>query len=66
MLVVQGKVVVVIGAGGAARALVFGALDKGARVIIVNRSLHRAEKLAEAAGEGASVASMEDLAKGKT
>ena len=32
-----GKRVVVLGAGGAGRALAFGAVEKGAHVIIANR-----------------------------
>ena len=35
--VLTGKTVVVIGAGGAGRALAFGAAHKGAKVIIANR-----------------------------
>ena len=35
--VLKGKTVVVIGAGGAGRALAFGAAHKGAKVIIANR-----------------------------
>ena len=33
----HGKHVVVLGAGGTARALVFGALSKGCKVTIANR-----------------------------
>ena len=33
----EGKHVVVLGAGGTARALVFGALSKGCKVTIANR-----------------------------
>ena len=35
--ILKGRVVVIIGAGGAGRALAFGAAHKGARVIIANR-----------------------------
>jgi 3-dehydroquinate dehydratase/shikimate dehydrogenase len=46
-----GRSVVVLGAGGAARALVFGALARGAsQVTVANRTLSRATALAEAAG----------------
>ncbi len=38
--------VTVIGAGGAARAVVYGLLSSGARVLVLNRTLHRAESLA--------------------
>lgn len=33
-----GKLFVVIGAGGAGKALAYGAKEKGARVVIANRS----------------------------
>ena len=35
--ILKGKHVVVLGAGGTARALVFGALSKGAPVTVANR-----------------------------
>lgn len=35
----------VIGAGGAARAVVYGLLTHGARVLVVNRTMQRAQKL---------------------
>lgn len=35
--VLEGRTVVVVGAGGAGRALAFGAAHKGAKVIIANR-----------------------------
>ena len=37
--VLKGRTVVVIGAGGAGKALAFGAAHKGAKVIIANRSV---------------------------
>ena len=40
----------VLGAGGAARAIVFGLVDRGADVIIANRTVSRAEALAGDAG----------------
>eukprot|EP00898_Chlorokybus_atmophyticus_P005029 jgi/Chlat1/5527/Chrsp369S05341 len=46
----QDKVVVVVGAGGAGRAVAFGAAQKGARVLIANRRAERAEELAQAVG----------------
>jgi 3-dehydroquinate dehydratase/shikimate dehydrogenase len=46
----RGRRVAILGAGGAARALVFGALDRGARVTILNRTHDRAARLAEEAG----------------
>ncbi|KAF3547761.1 hypothetical protein DY000_02003717 [Brassica cretica] len=45
-----GKTVVVIGAGGAGKALAYGAKEKGARVVIANRTYERARELAEAIG----------------
>ena len=59
----EGKTVVVIGAGGAGKALAFGAKFKGANVIIANRSVERAQALADACG-GRAV-SLEDLAEGR-
>jgi 3-dehydroquinate dehydratase/shikimate dehydrogenase len=38
--------IAVVGAGGAARAVVAGLMDAGARVTIYNRTLHRAQALA--------------------
>lgn len=63
----EGRTVVVLGAGGAARGVVFGALDRGARVVVVNRTLERAEAIArEAEPAGAvEVASAESLAAGE-
>ncbi|VVA96184.1 unnamed protein product [Arabis nemorensis] len=46
----SGKTVVVIGAGGAGKALAFGAKEKGAKVVIANRTYERAQELAEAIG----------------
>lgn len=61
----RGRRVVVLGAGGAARALVFGALAAGAHVTIVNRSRQRAESLALAAGGQPAVADMQHLLSGQ-
>ena len=59
----EGKRVVIVGAGGAGRGLAFGAARRcGARVIIANRSFDRAKKLAEAVG-GEAV-TMEEIASG--
>jgi len=49
---VRGMDVVVLGAGGAARAVVFSLLDSGARVTILNRDADRAASLA---GDAASL-----------
>ncbi|HEY1987227.1 MAG TPA: shikimate dehydrogenase [Terracidiphilus sp.] len=45
----KGARVAVLGAGGAARAAVFGLVDKGAEVVIVNRTHEHAVALAKAA-----------------
>ncbi|KAG8370060.1 hypothetical protein BUALT_Bualt14G0078400 [Buddleja alternifolia] len=45
-----GKLFVVIGAGGAGKALAYGAKEKGARVVIANRTYDRARELAELVG----------------
>ncbi len=42
---VSGKHAVIIGAGGAARALVYGLKSRGAKVVVVNRTPQNAEKL---------------------
>lgn len=55
---ISGKQVLVLGAGGAARSVVFRLVREGARVILVNRTRERAEQLAQdvaAAGFGAVV-----------
>lgn len=44
---VEGKDVVVLGAGGAAHAIVYACLRMGARVTVLNRTLERAEELAK-------------------
>jgi len=49
----------VIGAGGAARAIVAGLSDAGAKVKIYNRTIERGEKLA--AGFGCEFAGLDDL-----
>jgi 3-dehydroquinate dehydratase / shikimate dehydrogenase len=46
-LTLKGARVVVLGAGGAARAAVFGLVDQGAEVFIVNRTHEHAVKLAK-------------------
>jgi shikimate dehydrogenase len=47
---IQDKNVVVLGAGGAARAIGFGVLAEGGRVTIINRTPANGEKLATALG----------------
>ena len=45
-----GKHAVVLGAGGAARAVVYGLIERGARVHVLNRTVERAERLAKELG----------------
>ena len=47
---VDGKTIAVIGAGGAARAIVYEATKRGARVVIVNRNHDKAERLGQEYG----------------
>ncbi|XP_011009903.1 PREDICTED: bifunctional 3-dehydroquinate dehydratase/shikimate dehydrogenase, chloroplastic-like isoform X2 [Populus euphratica] len=49
----SGKLFVVIGAGGAGKALAYGAKEKGARVVIANRTYERAKVLADIIGGAA-------------
>ncbi|KAA6459018.1 shikimate dehydrogenase [Acidobacteria bacterium AB60] len=49
----RGAKIAVIGAGGAARAAVFGLVQKGAEVLVVNRTHESALALAKAAGAAA-------------
>ena len=59
---VSGKVAAVVGAGGAARAVVASLLSRADRVYVVNRSLPRAEKLCrELALERGGAASWAEL-----
>lgn len=58
-----GREAVVLGAGGAACAAVYGLLERGARVRVLNRTPERAAALAERLGAHASGA-LDDLAKG--
>ncbi|KAL6225346.1 hypothetical protein ACLB2K_004196 [Fragaria x ananassa] len=45
-----GRLFVIMGAGGAGKALAYGAKQKGARIIIANRKYDRARKLADEVG----------------
>ncbi|KAM7521527.1 hypothetical protein LguiA_011429 [Lonicera macranthoides] len=45
---IAGKLLVLVGAGGAGRAIAFGAKSRGARVVIFNRNFERAKALAQA------------------
>lgn len=59
----RGRTVVVVGAGGAGRALAFGAAARGAKVLIANRNRARAEELA-AGVPGAEAVDLEALQRG--
>ncbi len=50
----------VIGAGGAARAVVYALLKEGARLTVANRSVQRAEKLLDALGGKGTVLGLDD------
>jgi shikimate dehydrogenase len=55
---------VVLGAGGAARAVLFGLIRRGfARIILVNRTTERAEELASAFGRPVTAAQWEDRSR---
>jgi shikimate dehydrogenase len=58
----RGREAVVLGAGGAACAAVFGLLERGARVRVLNRTADRAKALAARLG-AAGGGSLEDLAR---
>lgn len=58
------KEALVLGAGGSARAVVFGLLERGvARVHLVNRSIERAQALAQPFGESVVPLGWDDLAR---
>ncbi|MCK9564509.1 MAG: shikimate dehydrogenase [Methanothrix sp.] len=60
---IGGKSVLMIGAGGAARAIAYTLQQEGAEVSIANRSLKRAEELAALVGaEGFSLSDLQRLA----
>lgn len=62
----DGATVVVLGAGGAGRALAFGSASRGAKVIIVNRNRARAKALAAAVpGGAAEYVGMEEMVAGQ-
>ncbi|MDA1139519.1 MAG: shikimate dehydrogenase [Planctomycetota bacterium] len=56
---IQGKRALIIGAGGAGRAIAYGLQDRGADVTVANRTLERATRLAEDIGcKGVSLRSI--------
>lgn len=57
----RGASILVLGAGGAARAVVFGLVEAGATVLVANRGLDKARELCLAAG-AAEALSLEDAA----
>ncbi|KAK9086585.1 hypothetical protein Syun_028979 [Stephania yunnanensis] len=57
-----GKLFVVIGAGGAGKALAYGAKEKGARVVIANRTYEKARELADlVGGDALSLSELENF-----
>ncbi|KAL0371391.1 UNVERIFIED_CONTAM: Bifunctional 3-dehydroquinate dehydratase/shikimate dehydrogenase, chloroplastic [Sesamum angustifolium] len=59
---IAGKLFVLVGAGGAGRAIAFGARSRGARVVIFNRNFERAKALATAvSGEALPYESLNDF-----
>ncbi|XP_078168588.1 bifunctional 3-dehydroquinate dehydratase/shikimate dehydrogenase, chloroplastic-like [Carex rostrata] len=46
----NGRLIVVVGAGGAGKAVAYGAKEKGARVVVANRTYERAVNLANSVG----------------
>jgi 3-dehydroquinate dehydratase / shikimate dehydrogenase len=46
----QGKTALLLGAGGAARAMTYGLKKNGAKVVVTNRTLKRAQQLAQTMG----------------
>ena len=58
---IDGQRAVVLGAGGTARALVYGLVQRGCEVFVLNRTRARAEKLASELG-AASAGELTDLA----
>lgn len=47
---IRGKKIILLGAGGAARALAFAIKDEGGEIMILNRTISEAEELAKAVG----------------
>lgn len=57
-----GKLFVVIGAGGAGKALAYGGMEKGARVVVANRTLEKAKDLAnKVGGQAIPLAELDDF-----
>jgi shikimate dehydrogenase len=62
---VAGQRVILLGAGGAARAAVYGLAQAGARVVVVNRTVERAEKLIADLKVDAQALSLQDAVRDK-
>jgi shikimate dehydrogenase len=60
MTSLKGRNVVLLGAGGAARSIAYGITRSGARLVIYNRTVEKAQEIAEA--YGAESASLDDPA----
>ncbi|XVF42545.1 hypothetical protein PTKIN_Ptkin01aG0372000 [Pterospermum kingtungense] len=57
-----GKIFVVIGAGGAGKALAYGGYEKGARVVVANRTYDKAAELAsKVGGQALTLAELNDF-----
>ncbi len=56
-VMVSGETVIVLGAGGAARAAVYGLANAGAQVIVVNRTADKAREMIESLGVKAEIMS---------
>jgi shikimate dehydrogenase len=63
----SGKHVALVGAGGAARAVAYGVVERGATLSIYNRNIEKARAVADGIGEAGSVGihPLEDIAKVK-
>ena len=59
---IEDKTVAMIGAGGAARAMAYGVLDRGAKLTIFNRTPEKAEELARDLDGSVSVKTLPELA----
>jgi len=49
-LPIKGKTFAVLGAGGAARAVIFGILAEGGNIVVLNRTIRRGQELADEFG----------------
>ncbi len=59
----KNKKVALIGAGGAARAMAYGVIEKGARLTIYNRTVEKAEELAHELDSKVEVRSLENISE---